>query len=142
MIPLITLVAEEIAEVGKTFDFLGPDPLCDECKIRAICFNLEEGARYRIKALRPTFHDCEAAEGRVRVVEVERVTRDAVVDAKGAIEGSTVTFSRPECPHIGCPHHADCCPEGIANGAKVTLVSLGDKVDCALGEKRLKATIL
>ena len=139
--PLITLVAEEIAEIGKTFDYLGPDPLCDDCKIRVICFNLEQGARYRITALRPTYHDCPAAEGRVRVVEVERIERDAVVDAKGAIEGSTVSFVRPECPHIGCPHYGGCCPEGIESGSKVTIVTLGDKVDCALGEKRVTAVI-
>lgn len=135
------MVPEEIAEVGRTFDYLGPDPLCENCKVRMICFNLEEGARYRITFLRPTFHDCEAAEGRVRVAEVERVPREACVDAKGAMEGATVTFNRPECEHIGCPHYRECHPEGIADGAKVTIVSMGKKADCRLGESRIPVII-
>jgi len=139
--PQITLVAEEFAEVGNTFDYLGPDPLCDTCKIKTICFNLEEGARYRIKALRPTFHDCEAAEGRVRVVEVERVDREITVDYKGAIEGSTVTYTRPDCPHIGCPHFRACHPEGISDGMKVTLVKVDGRIECAQGENRVSAII-
>ena len=133
---------EEFAEVGRTFDYLGEDPLCDDCKLKTICFNLEDGARYRIKALRPTTHECPAAEGRVRVVEVERTEREVVIDAKGAIEGSTVTFVRPECGNIGCPHYGGCCSEAVKNGDKVTIVKLGEKADCAIGEKRLKATIL
>lgn len=37
---------------------MGPDPLCEDCRIRTICFNLEKGARYRIVKLRDTYHDC------------------------------------------------------------------------------------
>ena len=139
--PMITLVAEEIAEIGKTFVYTGEDPLCENCRIRSICFNLEKGARYRVKALRPTFHDCEAAEGRVRVVEVERVNREAAVATKGAMEGSTVTFTRPDCPHVGCPQYALCHPEGIDDGDKVTIVTMGKKVECALGESRAPVVI-
>ncbi|MBE6526186.1 MAG: UPF0179 family protein [Thermoplasmata archaeon] len=139
--PLITLVPEEFAEKGRTFDYLGEDPLCDECKLKTICFNLEDGARYRIIALRPTKHDCPAAEGRVRVVEVERTNREIVLDAKGAIEGSTVTFTRPDCKNIGCPHYGGCCSEAIKDGDKVTIVTLGEKADCALGLKRVIAEI-
>ncbi len=132
---------EEFAEKGRTFDYLGPDPLCDDCKLKTICFNLDEGARYVVKALRPTYHECPAAEGRVRVVEVERTTREVVIDAKGAIEGSTVTFNRPECGNIGCPNYGGCCSEAVKDGDKVTIVSLGEKADCAIGQKRLHAVI-
>ena len=139
--PMITVVPEEFADIGKTFVYTGEDPLCDKCRIRSICFNLDKGARYRVKALRPTFHDCEAAEGRVRVVEVERIDREAAVDTKGAMEGATVTFSKPECPHIGCPHYLLCHPEGIDEGDKVTIVTMGKKVDCALGLSRAPVII-
>lgn len=85
--PHITLVAEENARAGFRFDYLGPDILCDGCGLRGICFNLVKGARYRIVAVRDTYHPCEATEGRMRVVEVERTERPVAVDPSGAIAG-------------------------------------------------------
>lgn len=139
--PMITLVPEEFAEVGRTFDFMGEDPYCKDCRIRTICFNLQPGCRYRIRSLRSTYHNCDAAEGRVRVVEVERIQKPLAVDAKGAMEGATVTFERPECPHIGCPNYKLCCPELPKSGDKVTLVKVGKKLDCALGLVRVPVEI-
>ncbi|AGI47607.1 archaeal conserved hypothetical protein [Thermoplasmatales archaeon BRNA1] len=129
--------------VGKSFVYLGPDRECKFCQLKGICFNLEKGSMYRVKSLRKTTHQCEATEGTVHVVEVEKVSREAAVEKKYAIEGSTVTFACSGCGNIGCPSFKLCNPEGMEDEEiRVELLKVGEKIDCPIGESRNRVTIL
>ncbi len=135
--PLITLVGEEIAEEGKTFVFMGEQLVCTECKLRNICLNLDKGARYRIVKVRDPQHDCDLTEGKVQVVEVEKMSRTVCVDKKYAIDGSFITFFPSNCGQPGCPHYHMCNPDGIENETKVKILSVGKKAKCEIGQNRM-----
>lgn len=139
---LITLLSEPQAEVGKRFVFLGPVLECKECRLKGICFNLEKGATYEVVALRGQKHPCDANEGEVHVVEVERVARPAVVEKKFAVEGSKITFQPSKCDVLGCPHYKECNPEGLEEEMKVAITQVSDKVECAIGQSRTRVQIL
>ena len=139
---LITLISEEQAKIGNKFVFLGPRMDCRDCKIKGICFNLEKGSEYEVVSLRKTTHDCQETEGLVHVVEVEKIPRNVVIDKKYAIEGSMITFIPSGCGQIGCPRYAECNPEGLEKGMKVSVKSVEGKVDCLIGDARMSATII
>ena len=40
----ITLIGKSYAEVGKEFYFVGPLPDCDGCKLKGVCFGLDDPA--------------------------------------------------------------------------------------------------
>jgi len=53
----ITLVGEKQAREGQMFVFVGPLTECRDCKLKTVCFNLEEGRTYVIKSVRTVHHD-------------------------------------------------------------------------------------
>ncbi|PJB22268.1 MAG: hypothetical protein CO114_00925, partial [Euryarchaeota archaeon CG_4_9_14_3_um_filter_38_12] len=70
---LVTLVGEKIAKKDNEFIYIGSLPECRGCKLKTVCFNLDEGRRYKITNIRDIHHDCKIHEGGVRIVEVEKI---------------------------------------------------------------------
>lgn len=131
----ITLVPRALAEEGAEFYYMGPLE-CEGCKLRGVCFNLEEGARYRVVAVRGQEHACpELEDETVVATEVEKVPTPAILPKKGLLEGVTVTFTESKCTNIGCRHWPLCHPVGKTGGTKCNVVRMGEDVDCPEGER-------
>jgi len=127
---LVTLIGERQVKEGNEFVYTGPLSECKDCRLKGVCFNLEEGKRYRISSVRRLHHSCRVHEDGVRVVEVEVVPVDAAVSMKSAVEGSTVTLEFPKCGEIGCEHYRLCHPLGLKDRQKATIIEVKEKVKC------------
>ena len=127
---LVTLIGERQVKEGNEFVYTGPLSACPDCRLKGVCFNLEEGKRYRISSVRRLHHTCRVHEDGVRVVEVETVPVDAVVSVKSAVEGSRVTLEFPKCGEIGCEHYRLCHPLGLKDRQKATIIEVKKKVNC------------
>ena len=88
---LVTVVGESQCKKGFEFVFGGPLAECRECKVKNVCFHLEQNRWYRVTGIRDVHHDCRVHEGGVRVVEVERVPTRAAIPNAQAVEGSIIT---------------------------------------------------
>jgi len=139
---LITLIGEPIAQEGKEFYYLGPQTECKECRLKAVCFNLEQGSKYRIIKIRNQTHPCIAREDIVHVVEVEKMNTDAAVPKKFAIEGSLITFQNPKCENIGCDNYLRCHPTGMSEGNKYSVTAVEGNADCPIGEKMVLVRLI
>ncbi|MEE8183080.1 MAG: UPF0179 family protein [Thermoplasmata archaeon] len=139
---LVTLIGERQVKEGNEFVYTGPLSECKDCRLKGVCFNLEEGKRYRISSVRMLHHTCRVHEDGVRVVEVETVPVDAVVSVKSAVEGSTVTLEFPKCGEIGCEHYRLCHPLGLKDRQKATIIEVKKKINCPQKRplKRVKLT--
>jgi hypothetical protein len=129
----VTLVGEKQAKEGRTFVFLGPLGECRDCKLKTVCFNLEEGRTYTIMAVRNVHHDCKIHESGVRVVEVEKAPIRAAVFTRNALEGTSVVWEQKDCINIGCPNFYLCGPRGIKAGEKYRVVKVLGILDCPDG---------
>lgn len=139
---LITLVGESQARVGGRFCFMGPQIECKECRLRSVCFNLEQGSMYEITALRDQKHDCMLTEAPAHVVEVVKIPTESAVPRKFAIDGSVITFQIPKCEQLGCDHYWNCHPAGIADGRKCSIVGVGREIPCPAGEKMVSVRMV
>ncbi|MDD3379072.1 MAG: UPF0179 family protein [Candidatus Methanomethylophilaceae archaeon] len=139
---LITLIGEPLAEVGKKFYYMGPQTECKECRLRAVCFNLEQGSMYEITKIRDQIHDCIATEDLVHVVEVQKISTSAAVPKKFAIDGSVITFQAPKCEQLGCKNYQNCHPVGIEDGRKSSVVEIIGDAECPIGEKMVLVKII
>ena len=139
---LVTVVGEAQCRVGFEFVFGGPNAECRDCKVKNVCFHLEENRRYKVVNIREVHHECKLHEGGVRVVEVERIPTRAAIPARSAIEGATLTYEASNCGWVGCPNYASCHPRGAAMGMKLRVLSVEEPdVDCPKGLK-LKTVVL
>ena len=139
---LITLLSEPQAKAGGEFYFMGPLTDCKDCRLKGVCFNLEPGSRYRVVEVRGQRHPCEQCEGEVVAVEVEKVPTPGAVPKKGAMDGVTITYTEPKCHEVSCPNFRRCHAIGKREGQKYTVVSLGDDLECPIGEKMVAADLL
>jgi len=130
---LVTVVGELQCRKGLEFVFGGPLAECRDCKVRNVCFHLEEGRIYRVTAVRDVHHECKVHEGGVRVVEVEKVPTRAAIQKSAAVEGSLITFEESNCDWIGCKHFGVCRPAGASEGMKFRVASAGEDLDCPRG---------
>lgn len=130
---LVTVVGKLQCKEGFEFVFGGPLAECRDCKVRNVCFHLEENRRYRVKGIREVQHECRIHEEGVRVVEVEKIPLRAAVPKKIALEGSMLTFEANECRNLGCPHHMLCKPRGASEGMRFKIVSVEGDTDCERG---------
>lgn len=129
---IITLIGEELAKEGITFQYIGPLMECRECKLKNVCFNLQEGKFYRIKKVRDKKHDCKVHSGGVVIsVEVEEVPIDISIPSDYAIDGSTVYYKPVNCTNWSCENIEICNPM-IKNNTKLHIVELGEKLKCPL----------
>jgi uncharacterized protein (UPF0179 family) len=130
---LVTVVGKLQCKEGFEFVFGGPLAECRDCKVRNVCFHLEENRRYRVRSIREVQHDCRIHEEGVRVVEVEKIPIEAAVPAKAALEGSMLTFEENECRNLGCPHYTRCRPLGASRGMRFRIASVQGDVSCPRG---------
>jgi uncharacterized protein (UPF0179 family) len=130
----ITLISESQAVKGGRFHYLGPQPECAECKLKSVCFNLEQGILYEITAIRGQTHECILNEDRVRVVEIKKVAQMSTVPKKSAIEGSVITFQEPECGRMDCTNYAICHQNALRNGKKYSVIEIKGDADCLIGQ--------
>lgn len=130
---LITLIGQEQAHVSNRFYYMGPQTECKECKLKTVCFNLEQGRQYEITGLRDTMHECEMHEEGVRVVEVEKIPTIACIPKKSAIEGGMITYDECVCSRLGCENWNRCHPIGLKAGDKLKVDTVIENTDCPLG---------
>jgi uncharacterized protein (UPF0179 family) len=104
----ITLLSKEQAKPGFEFVYQGGAPVCRTCPYRHACLTLDAGRRYRVVKVRPVEHPCALQEVSASVVEVQSIPRSLVVDARGAIVGSSVEVGRYACTRLDCPNWDIC----------------------------------
>lgn len=124
----ITLLGTRLAEVGREFVYRGESPDCEGCPYRKQCLNLVEGARYEVTDVRDGGQtlECAVHDDGVIAVEVEPASVTANVPSKGAFAGSKGKLAGP-CPHVECPSHEYCVPEGADMDAEYQITEiLGD----------------
>ena len=139
---LVTVVGRTQCKEGFEFVFGGALAECRDCKVRNVCFHLEENRRYRVKSVREVQHDCRIHEGGVRVVEVEKIPLKAVIPARAALEGAMLTFEEVRCRDLSCPSYRLCRPLGASEGMRFKILSVENgEVECERGSK-LKTVLL
>ncbi len=128
---MITLIGKSLAQEGVEFQYLGPLQDCRGCKLKNVCFNLEEGKWYRITKVRDKEHDCKVYnDGKVVTVEVEEIPVELVIAAKNVVEGETITFKPANCKEYGCEFYELCNPRGLREGTKIKVEKIEGKVSC------------
>lgn len=134
---LVTLVGERWSRVGEEFVFEGPNAgphtECRPCKLKAVCWNLEEGRHYRILGLRSVHHSCALHEGGVRVAEVEKIAFALNLPRRLGLAGGTITFEEPVCGRPSCAEYRTCHPLGARTDLKYRVQSVEGSVDCPAG---------
>lgn len=138
---LITLIGERQVKQGTEFVYRGPLTECKECKLKSVCFNLEQGRKYRIKGVRGVRHECKIHEGGVQVVEVESVPLTIAVNGKSAFEGSTIVFEFPDCGDVTCKEYRLCNPIALKSGGKAEILRVGKDLNCSRGHALKEVTI-
>lgn len=137
---LVTLIGELQAKIGNEFIYLGPILNCKNCNLKKICSNMKIGGKYKITKIRDVHHECKIHEGGVRVIEVEKLPRNAAIDAKLAIEGSLVNLKPPKCNQRGCENYNLCHPYGIEDG-RYKIIKVGEEIKCPKDSKLKKILI-
>jgi len=130
----ITLIGEKQAKEGQMFVFMGPLTECRDCRLKQVCFNLEEGRTYTVKLVRSVHHECKIHEGGARVVEVEKSPIRATLPTRAALEGTSVNWEEKGCQNIGCSHFGVCSPKGMKGGEKYRIVKVVGYTDCPDGQ--------
>ncbi|HUV24125.1 MAG TPA: UPF0179 family protein [Methanomassiliicoccales archaeon] len=138
---IITLIGEHQAKEGEEFVYRGPLTDCRECRLKAVCFNLDPGRAYRIKGIRDVKHECRIHEDGVRVVEVEKIAVQCAVASKFAIESSMITFGESKCENISCPQYKLCHPLGILKNSKWRVASIHGDIECPDKTKMIKVDL-
>ncbi|MGQ9582379.1 MAG: UPF0179 family protein [Thermoplasmatota archaeon] len=137
----VTLVGERLAKEGGCFVFLGPLAECRDCRLKTVCFNLDEGRTYIIKTVRSVRHDCRVHEGGVRVVEVEREPIRAALEPRLALEGTSLQWEERTCDNLGCPNRRVCFPRGARAGERYRVVRVTGFVECPDGRQLKEAAL-
>jgi len=137
----ITLIGEKLAIKNQTFQYLKPLLDCRNCKLKNVCFNLDEGRCYKIINVRDKKHDCKMYAGnKVVSVEVEETSYPVAIPIETAIEGSTISYKSLKCDDISCENFSLCNP-GIQDNIKITIEKIEDEIKCKKG-KNLKRVLV
>jgi uncharacterized protein len=138
---VITLIGEHLAKDGEEFIYRGPLTECRDCKLKGVCFNLDTGSRYRIKAVRTVQHECRIHEGGVRVVEVQKIPQRCSMLQKFAMEGSTITLEDVKCKTLGCKYYQVCHPRGLDKNMKFRVTRIEREIKCPEGLRLVEVTL-
>jgi uncharacterized protein (UPF0179 family) len=139
---LVTVVGESQCKKGFEFVFGGPLADCRDCKVKNVCFHLEQNRWYKVTEIRDVHHECKIHEGGVRVVEVEKIPIQAAIPSRGALEGSMITYEESDCDRIGCANFRLCSPFGPGEGVRYQISKVLDtEVECPRG-KSLKVVLM
>ncbi|NLI73858.1 MAG: UPF0179 family protein [Euryarchaeota archaeon] len=137
----ITLIGEHQAKIGEMFVYRGPLTECRDCKLKAVCFNLDAGSLYRIINVRDVKHDCRMHEEGVRVVEVKKEQHASALSIRSAIEGSMITFEAIKCDELGCENWRICHPIGVENQMKFRVAKVGKELSCPAGHRMMSVML-
>ncbi|MEM0449168.1 MAG: UPF0179 family protein [Methanomassiliicoccales archaeon] len=137
----ITLIGVRQAKEGVTFIYKGFVPECRDCKLKAVCFNLDPGGIYRVKAVRDVRHDCKIHDDAVQVVEVEKLSASVAIAQKFALEGSTITYDEVKCKNLGCVNFRLCHPQAIERGGKYKIKEVKGELECPEGNKVIEVVV-
>jgi len=138
--PLITLIGEHLAVAGETFEYLGPNNDCRNCKLKTVCFNLKPGRNYEIVNVRDNKHSCTIHEGFVVPVEVKELPLYSAVPG-GLSEGSSTNLETLTCKHIGCSWYELCTNAALQKDKQYSVVKLYETLICPKGYNLQKAEI-
>ena len=130
----ITLLSTAQARPGFEFTYEGPAPVCRTCPFRHACLTLDVGRRYQVTHVRPVQHPCALQETVANVVEVKAVPRSAVVEARGAIVGSSIEVARYACSRLDCPNWEICAGPLVPAKQRFRVESAdGSAATCLIG---------
>jgi len=131
----LTLVPSTLAKKGYRFTFAGPnkDIECAACPFQKLCFGLEPGRKYEVKATREMQHPCELhEEGKVRVVMAEEVPFTSTIERRH-LRGTAAPWKAIDCGRPLCTNWALCHPVGNTAGARHAIVKQHGAVECPAG---------
>jgi len=131
----VTLIGERWAKEGNEFTYLGPCSECKDCKVKTVCFNLEEGRRYRITRTRETKHPCKIHDLGVVAVELQELPLQVAMETGKALEGAVVTFGENGCRIAACVNKRLCSQERIKKDQKVKILQKGEELECPEGKR-------
>ncbi|RBQ24326.1 hypothetical protein ALNOE001_02440 [Candidatus Methanobinarius endosymbioticus] len=141
---MITLIGEDLAEVGLSFIFDGPAKVCESCRFKASCVDsLEKGRKYIINNVKDITQKCPIHDGGiVKAVEIDYGDVKGLIDSKKVFEGSNITLSLPDCD-LDCIYHHLCFPEGLFENDKCIIIkNLGkNESGCLKGFQLTKACL-
>lgn len=137
----VTLIGEKHAKKGNEFIFFGPLPECRDCKVKTVCFNLEEGRTYKVVEVRSMHHNCNIYDGGVRAVEFERVPIKLAVEIKDAVQEKEITYECNYCNARDCKFFKICFPSGLKAGEKYLITEVGEEMDCVCSRNIKEVTI-
>ena len=138
----VTLIGEKQAKKGNIFIYRGPLSECRDCKVKTVCFNLEEGRKYKIKEIRAMHHKCRIHEGGVRAVEYEIIPIEYAINEDEAVEKTKITITEQElCNNRGCESFKKCFPLGLRVGSQYEIQTVKNNISCQLG-KKMKEVVL
>ncbi len=128
----VSFIGTQIAKEGLEFTFAGPLQECSSCKVKNVCFSLEQGRDYRITKVREKTNPCGIFLGdRATAVEVEEL--DGFLNVKYDLsiqEGSTINTISMKCDNHACRNIETCNLIFMKEGVKAKIESAGDKIDC------------
>lgn len=131
----LTLVPSTLAAKGYRFTFAGPNKgiECAACPFQKLCFGLDPGRRYEVKATRDLQHPCELhEEGKVRVVQVEEMPFTSTIE-RHHLRGTAAPWTPPDCKRPDCENWSLCHPVGHAVGARHAITDQQGAVECPAG---------
>jgi uncharacterized protein (UPF0179 family) len=138
----VTLIGEKQAKKDNIFIYKGPLSECKDCKVKTVCFNLEEGRKYKIKEVRAMHHNCKIHEGGVRAVEYEKLPIEFAISSVAAIEKARITIDEKEiCVNRGCENFKLCFPLKLKPGTQFEIKEVKGNVQCPEGKELKQVTL-
>lgn len=139
---IVTLLSEESAREGYTFQFLESD-LCNECKHRRPCVGrLRDRRVYRVVGVKDREGGvwCPLINDRVMAVYVTPARVRAAIPQKTAVEGAKITYTKVDCDAI-CGKRVLCSPVGLLDQDKAVIEEVGETVPCPLHRALVEASL-
>ncbi len=139
---MITLVGKKLAKEGFEFQYVGPLLECRDCKLKNVCFNLDEGKWYRVTKVRDKEHECKVHyEGKVVTVEVEEIPVPLALPAKTVVQGETLSYKPLNCREYDCEFYELCHPLGLREGTKIKVEEVLEDLNCGKNKKLKKVLV-
>jgi len=129
---LVTLIGERLAKDGDEFIYFGPNNECRNCKLKTVCFNLQQGREYKITKVRDKQHNCSIHEGNVVAVEVSILPLFVSID-KNLSEGDETKIKKIECKNIGCDYFYLCMNQAVQKEKTYRVKKMCDRIECPEG---------
>ena len=141
---MITLIGEDLAEIGLSFIFDGPAKECESCRFKSSCVDsLEKGRKYTITDVKDISQNCKVHDGGiVKAIEVEMADIEGFIDSKKVFIGSNISHEPHECDEK-CIYNLLCFPEGLFKGDKCVIIkNLGKhQENCIKGHSLTKVIL-